>query len=525
VVDTVELEAGSGPVTEVDPSVLYRRGSPPPDEDSRQPEFFRDLNLDQVLAALVDDRETYALEQFFHEPLHDEADVRYRQEVMRELEREDLRSSVLQFAAGMREMRDRLDLSSRLRNHHQSRRWFVAAIESYCRAVALLSDSMGELEVSSEGLAALRGHVNAYARSEEYAALCDETAAVLDELSAITYSIRIRGLKVTVDGYRGEPDLSTQVEETFAKFRQGDVRDHTTSFHERPEVNPVEDRILELVAKQHHAEFEHLRDYCVRRQHAVDRTLLRFDREVQFYLAYLEYIAPLRAAGLQFSYPSVSATEKRVLAREAFDIALARKRIRDGLPLVRNDVELRERERMLVITGPNQGGKTTYARAFGQIHHLAALGLPVPGSEAQVFLPDRLFTHFERREDVATLRSKFEDELQRMHEILGQATGSSVLILNESFTSTALSDAEQVGTLVLREVLERGMLCVCVTFVDELSTLSEEVVSMMSTVAEDDPTRRPYRVIRKPADGLAHAIALADRHGLSYETLKRRIEG
>ena len=489
----------------------------------QEPDFFADLNLDQVLESMTAGRKQYDLKPFFYAPLHDVAAVRYRHEVLRDLEKPAVLESVTRFAETMRRMREHLAQAEKLHYPLQKQAWFLDAVEIYCEAVRSLAGELGGLDVASRGFQGLRDYLAGYAASGRFTSLAAETQALKEALAGVRYAVRIHGARVTVSNYEGEPDYSAEVVETFAKFKQGAVTSYLVGLPDFADMNHVEAQILDRVARLNPDVFGALAGYCGRHRDYLDATVGRFDREVQFYLAYLELIGRFKAVGLPFCYPHVSARAKDIAAEETFDLALANKLVPEGGTVVGNDFYLEGPERIFVVTGPNNGGKTTFARTFGQLHFLASLGLPVPGKSARLFLPDRIYTHFEREEDIETLRGKFEDELVRVHEILEQATSDSVLVMNESFNSTTLNDALFVGTEVMRRVLELGLLGVYVTFVDEIASLSEATVSMVSQVVPENPAQRTFKLVRKPADGLAYAAAIADKYGLTYQRLMERI--
>jgi DNA mismatch repair protein MutS len=505
-------------------SILYPHVRPDvPTEQAEAPEFFKDLNIDQIVAAVTTGRDEYDLKPFFHRPLDDVDDIAYRHEVMKDLESPRLLERIISFAEKMRDMRRHLKQVEKLYYRLQKSAWLLDAVAIYCEAIRQLLADLKQTEPKSRGLRDFRQYLVRYIKSESFNNMVADTKRVEADLCSVKYCVVIRGTSVTVRGYEAEADYSVEIEQTFAKFRQGSVKDYRVKFSNSLEMNHIEAQILDQVVKLYPEIFSYFEDYCSKYRSFTDATVLRFDREIQFYVCYLDYIGRLRRAGLAFCYPIVSRRTKQISLSDVFDLALATKLVSENAAVVTNDFYLEGKERVFVVSGPNQGGKTTFSRTFGQLHYLASLGCLVPGSQAQLFQFDHLFTHFEREENIANLRGKLQDDMLRIRRTLDQATPNSLVIMNEIFSSTALEDAVFLATKVMQRILDLDCLCVCVTFLDELTVLSDSVVSMVSTVIPDNPALRTFKLIRRPADGRAYAISIAEKYRLTYRSVKERI--
>lgn len=496
------------------------------DRDPAQPGYFRDLHLDRIAATATASRPDGQLGVHFSRRLHDADHITYRQEVFADLDRPAVRRAVQRFCDAMGEVRADRDRARDRRFPQEQQRWLLDAAVRYCAAVRELSDGLGSAGATARGFRALARFLERLLASAAYLELEADAARVAAALAAVRYRVHLRGLHVTVSSDDDGVDYSAAVLATFERFAQAPTDARAEERDASTQMDHVEARIVELVARlpgQASDALQALREFCVDHRDFVDPTVERFDREVQFYLAYLELVAPLRAIGLPFCTPEVGAGISDVHACEAFDLALATKLVPEGTEVVRNGFSLAGAERIIVVSGPNQGGKTTFARMVGQLHHLAAIGCPVPGTQARLRIVDQLFTHFQHEDALAHDRGTLEDDVVRMQEILAAATSQSLVITNEPFAATTLEDARFLGRTTIERMTEIGLWCVYVTFVDELSSLNHATVSMVSTVVPENPTARTFQVVRRPADGRAFAVAIAEKYGLTYPQLRRRL--
>lgn len=509
------------------PSVLFPTGVPH-DRGSSDPSdapFLRDLGIERVITAAVQGRAEYDLEVLFRTRLADTDATAFRHDVVGDLERPDVRAAVDAFSGHMKRAGRYRSLARKRSAAVERQVWTVHAVKASTDAVAALDAGLADAAPTSAGLTGFRTWLSAYAADDAFVAAATGARQVLEQLADVRYCLHIEEGTVAVARCdEQQTDFTAEVAATFARFAHEAAPAAAPAEPPQPAgLDDVELAVLERVARLHPDVFARLARFSDEHGDVDDDAVRRFDREVQFYLAYLDHIAPMRAAGLPFCLPQMVTDTAHLHADDAFDLALAHRMAGHGAGIVRNDVALVDPRRTMIITGANQGGKTTYARMVGQLHHLGALGLPVPGRAARLPLVDRLFTHFPVQERLEDLRGRLEDELVRLHEILADATADSLIILNELFGATKVRDATVLGAAVLDRVEKLGARCVFVTFLDELAAPAPPRVSMVAQVDPRDPAVRTFTVVPKPAEGRAHAVAIAEKHGLTYAALRTRM--
>ena len=154
-----------------------------------------------------------------------------------------------------------------------------------------------------------------------------------------------------------------------------------------------------------------------------------------------------------FTFPSVSdANAFRFASQDLYDVCLA---LALNKRPVGNDVEA-DGKSLIVVTGANQGGKTTFLRSCGLAQLMTQAGMFAPAASLRLNVADGLFTHFKREED-ATMRSgKFDEELSRMNAIVGALTPNALILFDESFAATNEREGSEIARQIVSALLERS---------------------------------------------------------------------
>ncbi len=263
------------------------------------------------------------------------------------------------------------------------------------------------------------------------------------------------------------------------------------------------------------------------------------ERELAFYTGAAALIRRLECAGLAVCRPEIApAAERACEVAGSANLSLALQLLAERSTgfvadrLITNDVDYDADTCLLVVTGPNRGGKTTFCRAIGQAQVLFQSGLFVPGTAARLSPVDGIWTHFPLPETDRPGAGRFDEEVQRLRRIFAEATGASLILLNEPLTSTAERDALPIATDMVRALQVLGARSVLITHLHDLALAIPElnchgpanngIRSLIALATEEDAGMRgTFRIVPGLPAGRSYAADIARQHGMTFAQLQQ----
>ena len=264
--------------------------------------------------------------------------------------------------------------------------------------------------------------------------------------------------------------------------------------------------------------------------------------ELLFYVRWAEYLESLEAAGWHFCKPHVrdaasaspASSEDPAAAPASGSagmeaVGFYNLKLIGSIPpsqAVPNTLSFDREKRIYILTGANRGGKTTVTQAVGQLFLLAQCGLSVPAESFSFDPVDLVLTHFPADEDQTMDLGRLGEECRRFRELYLSASGRSLLLLNETFSTTSFEEGYYIAVDAVRALLCIDARVIYNTHMHKLAYELDSAVNdparpgrAVSLVAETADGHSSFRVRIAPPEGKSFARGIAEQYGVTYESL------
>jgi hypothetical protein len=263
-------------------------------------------------------------------------------------------------------------------------------------------------------------------------------------------------------------------------------------------LSELRDRALAAVADAVGQASEHVLDFC--------RALRT---ELAFYLGCVNLADRLAQGGVPMCVPLVGSADVAIRAQDLRDVALTLA----GEPVVGNDVDADDAQ-LIVVTGANRGGKSTFLRSLGQAQVMAQAGMLVAAVHLRLPAARHTVTHFRREEDAELRSGKLEEELSRMSALVDHLAPGDLVLANESFASTNEREGSEIARQVFEPLLGVGVRVALVTHLTDLAigwSVSPPAPALFLRADPASTADRPFRLRPGLPLDTSHGVELADR--------------
>lgn len=531
-----------------------------------EPQSARDLGLESCVRALSNERmEQDKIRQILLNLCPDTAVIRYRQDILADLlHQPELVNVLTQLAPIISALSAYRSAVDRPRTTLEEVTWRLGELEQFVGCVDTLHQMFGKVgeQLQAAGWQTLRQLVAQTAEEPTFQHLHQALPAMLSQIR-VKASVTIG---VNLDA-KLRPEAATLLSVNEQKFTSATFLDKLMGkeatralgpLHTVPqidagrdarewdgrEVNPLMVPLFKDLAKVLENISKPLAKALSQYVGIQSGYLAAVSGEIAFYLAAVRLVKRLSGRGLPICRPHIAPAEARLChLKEGYNLNLALNWLSEAdigstapHTIIPNETAMDDDGRIFILTGPNQGGKTTYTQMIGLCQLLAQAGLWVPAAEATISPVDNIYTHYPVEEKLEQATGRFGDEAQRLSEIFAKATRHSLLLLNESLASTSPGEALYVAQDIVRILRRMGVRAIFGTHLHELAASVAElnastqgdslVVSMVASRIETggDGHGRSYRVERGQPLGRSYAREIAQRYGISYEQLAAQLQ-
>ncbi len=545
-------------------SLLWPEGEIPLATDGGlDPQVMRDLELDLTLAAFTGDGVSQTqIRRILSQLCTDPAVIAYRQDILDDIWRnpsfKDRLGALWPDLSALQAYQSSVD---RTRSALQDVTWRLGELEQLVTCVSGLHDIFTQLgdELQAPGWKHLRDRIADLAQSPIYQNLVKELPDLLQTIRAkasVTIGVnldnRLRPVGATLLAVNDQPFTASSLLDRLLG-RQGEAElkglgplhtvpkighsgdPFTSRDNKPPDANPLMvplfsdlSTVLETVCRPI---ARTLRHYVMLQS----GFLGALSGDVAFYLSAVHLMTRFQAEGLALCRPEIVPMTARICQLDsAYNLNLALvlldKKEVQALP-VANDVRMGDSGRIFILTGPNQGGKTTYTQMIGLCHLLAQAGLWVPATNAVMSPVDNIYTHYPLEESLETATGRFGDEAQRLNQVFTRATRDSLILFNESLASTSAGESLYIAQDLVRILRRMGARAIFATHLHELaadvSRLNfgtegdSQIVSLVASRIQtgDDGAQRSYKIAPGEPMGRSYAREIAAKYGISYDQL------
>lgn len=259
--------------------------------------------------------------------------------------------------------------------------------------------------------------------------------------------------------------------------------------------------------------------------------LLRMTSEIEFVTKATDLLKELKSRGCTLVNPEIR--EKSERSFSASDLVNPIVTLKLDSDIVPNDFSFDKNGMIYVITGPNRGGKSVLTCAVGIAFVMTQLGLPICASSAIISPADKIFTHFPTGSEDTIDKGRLGEECARLGAIFDNITDSSLVLLDESLSSTGSYEGSFIAGEVLSGFSMAGCRCIFSTHLHDLAASVDSInekcaadggVRIDTLVAAIEDGSRSFKIRRAKPDGQSYARDIADKYGLSFDKIMKKID-